>query len=115
MILSFSHVAGGEYEDEAAVAVREFTALKSALRDPQTPTDSATAVPTEGTAVFPRPDSQTTRATPGRETDIRKRLAQRTYRPDRGAADPASPKRAGHRARDGRGRAARQSRRPRAA
>lgn len=37
MILSFSHVAGGEYEDEAAVAVREFTALKSALRDPQTP------------------------------------------------------------------------------
>ncbi|MFJ9595545.1 hypothetical protein ACIRS3_22645 [Streptomyces virginiae] len=31
VILSFSHVAGGEYEDEAAVAVRQFTALKSAL------------------------------------------------------------------------------------
>ncbi|MFJ6484433.1 MULTISPECIES: hypothetical protein [unclassified Streptomyces] len=31
MILSFSHVASGEYEDEAAFAVQEFTALKSAL------------------------------------------------------------------------------------
>ncbi|MFE3994689.1 hypothetical protein ACFXPW_23760 [Streptomyces goshikiensis] len=33
VILSFAHVAGGEYEDEAAVAVRQFLALKDALPD----------------------------------------------------------------------------------
>ncbi|WP_371616365.1 hypothetical protein [Streptomyces sp. NBC_00454] len=31
VILSFAHVAGGEYEDEAAVAVRQFHMLKDAL------------------------------------------------------------------------------------
>ncbi|MCY0954390.1 hypothetical protein [Streptomyces sp. H27-S2] len=31
VILSFAHVAGGEYEDEAAIAVRQFRVLKDAL------------------------------------------------------------------------------------
>ncbi|MFJ4964307.1 hypothetical protein ACIP6P_17950 [Streptomyces sp. NPDC088729] len=31
IILAFAHVAGGAYEDEAAVAVRQFTHLKTAL------------------------------------------------------------------------------------
>ncbi|MFC5027864.1 hypothetical protein ACQFX6_17360 [Streptomyces sp. DSM 41987] len=33
VILSFGHVAGGEYEDEAAVAVRHFSELKAELPD----------------------------------------------------------------------------------
>lgn len=33
VILSFAYVAGGEYEDEAAVAVRQFTMLKDVLPD----------------------------------------------------------------------------------
>ncbi|RPK82133.1 hypothetical protein [Streptomyces sp. ADI98-10] len=33
VILTFAHVAGGEYEDEAAVAVRQFSQLKTALPD----------------------------------------------------------------------------------
>ncbi|MGW9437247.1 hypothetical protein [Streptomyces sp. NPDC055607] len=33
VILTFAHVAGGEYEDEAAVAVRQFAHLKSVLPD----------------------------------------------------------------------------------
>ncbi|MEU9034632.1 hypothetical protein AB0D45_06915 [Streptomyces sp. NPDC048352] len=33
VILSFAHVAGGEYEDEAAVAVRQFVLLKDVLPD----------------------------------------------------------------------------------
>ncbi|MFE5770937.1 hypothetical protein ACFQ7O_21540 [Streptomyces sp. NPDC056485] len=33
VILSFAHVAGGEYEDEAAIAVRQFRMLKESLPD----------------------------------------------------------------------------------
>lgn len=33
VILTFAHVAGGEYENEAAVAVRQFSWLKTALPD----------------------------------------------------------------------------------
>lgn len=33
VILSFAHVGGGEYEDEAAIAVRQFRMLKDALPD----------------------------------------------------------------------------------